>query len=94
MIRRWDQSRADHERLAELVLRRRESTGRLSEAIRALESVLQRHPNHRESLTALAQYELKAGRRDQARRYVERLVQLEPQDPGARELRAAVEGRR
>lgn len=71
-----------------------ESTGRLFAAIRMLESLLQRHPNHRDSLTALAQYELKAGRRDKARRYADRLVRLEPQDPGARELRALVEGRR
>jgi tetratricopeptide (TPR) repeat protein len=54
------------------------SQGSRREAIAELEDLVRRHPNDRESLTALVAFLREAGEARRARSYAERLEQLEP----------------
>ena len=62
------------------------SAGEEPKAIQELESLLQRHPNHRDSLFALAAFQRDAGNFDAARNYALRLATLEPDNPDVRAL--------
>ena len=62
------------------------SAGQGSKAIQELEAVLQRHPNDRDSLLALAAFQRDAGHLDAARNYARRLAELEPDNPEVRAL--------
>jgi predicted CXXCH cytochrome family protein len=57
------------------------SSGQRQQAIQVLEAVLDRQPNHRDTLLALAVYQRDAGQWEAARNYARRLVELEPDDP-------------
>ncbi len=56
-------------------------TGQQPKAIQELEAVLAKHPNDRDTLTALVAFQRDAGNRDAARGYARRLVALEPDNP-------------
>ncbi|HRD50712.1 MAG: tetratricopeptide repeat protein [Candidatus Competibacter sp.] len=62
------------------------SAGQGSKAIQELETVLQRHPNDRDSLFALAAFQRDAGNTEAARNYARRLAELEPDNPQAQAL--------
>ena len=62
------------------------STGQGPKAIQALETVLQRHPNDRDSLLALVAFQRDAGNLDAARNAARRLATLEPDNPEVRAL--------
>ena len=62
--------------------------GNPAQAMQVLRTVLQLHPNHRDSLLALAGYERDAGNTDAAIRYATRLVELEPDDASVRQFLA------
>jgi Tfp pilus assembly protein PilF len=62
------------------------SAGQGPKAIQALETVLQRHPNDRDSLLALVVFQRDAGNLDAAREYARRLATLEPDNPEVRAL--------
>ncbi len=62
------------------------SAGEGPKAVRELETVLQRHPNDRDSLFALAAFQRNAGNLDAARNYAHRLATLEPDNPDVRAL--------
>ena len=62
------------------------STGQGPKAIQALETVLQRHPNDRDSLLALVAFQRDAGNPDAARNAARRLATLEPDNPEVRAL--------
>lgn len=59
--------------------------GKRERACEVLEHAVQRHANDRELLNVLALYEFEAGRRDRARELAKRLVELDPDDAGARQ---------
>ncbi len=65
--------------------------GRKPQAIQALESALRENPNDRDLLFVLASYLQEAGQRERALRSARRLVELEPEDPRARELLSGME---
>jgi Flp pilus assembly protein TadD len=65
--------------------------GRKPQAIQALESALRESPNDRDLLFVLASYLQEAGQRERALRSARRLVELEPEDPRARELLSGLE---
>jgi tetratricopeptide (TPR) repeat protein len=65
--------------------------GRRPQAIRALESALRRSPNDRDLLFALVSYLREAGETQRALPSARRLVELEPEDPRARELLSGLE---
>ncbi|MFZ1641405.1 MAG: tetratricopeptide repeat protein [Candidatus Contendobacter sp.] len=62
------------------------SAGQGPKAIQELETVLQRHPNDRDSLLALVAFQRDAGHLDAARVYARRLAELEPDNPEVRAL--------
>ncbi|MGO4704627.1 multiheme c-type cytochrome [Microvirga sp. 2MCAF38] len=62
------------------------SNGQRSEAMQVLQSVLQAHRYHRESLYAMATFERDAGAIEAAKRYADELRALEPNDPSAANL--------
>ncbi len=62
------------------------SAGQGPKAIQELETVLQRHPNDRDSLLALVAFQRDAGNLDAARSYARRLAALEPDNPDVRML--------
>ena len=62
------------------------SAGQGPKAIQELEAVLQRHPNDRDSLLALAAFQRAAGNPDAARNAARRLATLEPDNPEVRAL--------
>ena len=62
------------------------STGQGPKAIQELETVLQHHPNDRDSLLALVAFQRDAGHLDAARVYARRLAELEPDNPEVRAL--------
>lgn len=62
------------------------SSGEVERAITVLEGALERHPGSAEILQALASFHRDRGSIQEAIRYAERLVELLPQDPGARQL--------
>ncbi|MBK1731839.1 tetratricopeptide repeat protein [Thiococcus pfennigii] len=63
-----------------------QSTGRLAEAIRVLESAHRRHPGDIDTLVALASYSREAGRPESAHEYARRLQRLAPNDPAVDRL--------
>jgi tetratricopeptide (TPR) repeat protein len=63
-----------------------ESAGRLDGALEVLTTAHFRHPGNREILEALASFTQKAGNRPAAIGYARQLVELDPQDAGARKL--------
>jgi Flp pilus assembly protein TadD len=65
--------------------------GRRPQAIQALESALRSSPNDRDLLFALVSYLQGAGETERAHRSARRLVELEPEDPRARELLSRLE---
>lgn len=62
------------------------SVGQKPKAIQALETVLQRHPNDRDSLLALVAFQRDAGNLDAARANARHLAALEPDNPDVRAL--------
>ena len=62
------------------------SVGQGPKAIVELETVLQRHPNDRDSLLAMVAFQRDAGKLDAARDYARRLATLEPDNPDVRAL--------
>jgi tetratricopeptide (TPR) repeat protein len=70
------------------------STNRVGEAVRVLGDALQRHPGNREILFALASFHRDAGNREEALRYAEQLLEIDPADPQARALRQSLAGSR
>jgi predicted CXXCH cytochrome family protein len=63
-----------------------DSAGRRQEAIKILEAVLSRRPNDRDTLWALATWQLDDGDRAKAAEAAHRLAALEPDDPDVRAL--------
>lgn len=63
-----------------------EGAGQRAKAIRALRQVLVRHPNDRDTIWALASYQLESGDRRSAIEAIERLMALEPGDPNVHAL--------
>ncbi|HEY8522088.1 MAG TPA: tetratricopeptide repeat protein [Gammaproteobacteria bacterium] len=63
-----------------------QSQGDTGAALAALEALAERFPSYRPPLYALATLHRDAGRRDDARRYAERLLRIAPDDAGARAL--------
>jgi Flp pilus assembly protein TadD len=63
-------------------------------AIQALETVLAKHPNDRDTLMALATFQRDAGNLGAARDYARRLAALEPENPEVRALLQQVEATR
>jgi len=70
------------------------STGQESKAVQALETVLVKHPNDRETLMALVAFQRNAGNLGAARDYARRLAALEPENPEVRVLLQQVEATR
>jgi len=70
------------------------STGQESKAVQALEAVLAKHPNDRETLMALVAFQRNAGNLGAARDYARRLAALEPENPEVRVLLQQVEATR
>jgi Flp pilus assembly protein TadD len=62
------------------------STGNVDGAIRALEKVHHRHGDDVEVIVALIRFNESAGKLASAVVYAEKLVQVRPEDPGARQL--------
>jgi tetratricopeptide (TPR) repeat protein len=62
--------------------------GRQMEALAALKAALDRHPNDRELLLALAQFAAQAGERAGAADYAKRLIALDPENAGYARLAA------
>jgi tetratricopeptide (TPR) repeat protein len=62
------------------------SAGQGPKAIQELETVLQHHPNDRDSLLALVAFQRDVGNLDAARNYARRLAALEPDNPEVRAL--------
>jgi tetratricopeptide (TPR) repeat protein len=62
--------------------------GRQKEALAALKAALDRHPNDRELLLALAQFAAQAGERAGAADYAKRLIALDPENAGYARLAA------
>jgi len=62
------------------------SAGQGPKAIQELETVLQHHPNDRDSLLALVAFQRDAGNLDAARDYARRVATLEPDNPEVRAL--------
>ncbi|CDH47125.1 tetratricopeptide repeat protein [Candidatus Contendibacter odensensis] len=62
------------------------SAGQGPKAIQELETLLQRHPNDRDSLLALVAFQRDAGHLDAARNYARRLATLEPDNPEVQAL--------
>ncbi|MEJ0094276.1 MAG: tetratricopeptide repeat protein [Methylocella sp.] len=62
------------------------SNGQSDDAIRVLRDVLDRHRYNRESLYAMATLQRDAGVFDEAKRYADQLLALEPNDPGVANL--------
>ncbi len=65
--------------------------GRKQEAIQALETALRGSPNDRDLLLAFASYLHEAGETERALPSARRLIELEPEDPRARELLSGLE---
>ncbi len=66
------------------------SSGKTAKALHVLKKTLDRHPNDRDSLLAMASMSLEQGNQAEAAQYAERLIKLSPNDPRARQiLRAA-----
>ena len=66
------------------------SAGRSEEAITVLEANHGRHPTDRDTLFALATIHRDRGQVDAARRWADRLLSLNPADPGAQRLRESL----
>ncbi len=64
------------------------STQRSDQAIRTLEQTAKRHPSYKPLLVALVSINQEARRHAVARRYAERLVELDPEDKAARRMLA------
>jgi len=67
-------------------------TGRTKQAIAALEGALVRHPNDRDTLSALVAYEREQNRPRQALGHARRLAELEPTNAEVRRLVEQLEG--
>jgi Flp pilus assembly protein TadD len=63
-----------------------DSAGRRREAIKILKSVLSRQPNDRNTLWALAAWQVDGGNRREAAENARRLAALEPDNPDVRAL--------
>jgi predicted CXXCH cytochrome family protein len=63
-----------------------QSAGRRNDAMAILKSTLQRHPFHRELLTAATTFSRDAGDRSAALDFAERLAHIMPDDPAVRRL--------
>ncbi|MFI5322512.1 MAG: tetratricopeptide repeat protein [Thermodesulfobacteriota bacterium] len=61
-------------------------TGKKTESIRVLEEINMRHPGDREVLYALINFNRENGRVPEALEYAEKLVELSPEDSGARRI--------
>jgi tetratricopeptide (TPR) repeat protein len=69
------------------------STGEVEKARRVLDDAYRRHPGDRSLLTALVTLSRDAGDVKAALRYALALVELNPEDPGARQLLADIQSR-
>ena len=71
-----------------------DSAGQGGRALEVLRSAHAAHPGNREILEALASFSAKAGQGAAAIGYAKRLLELDPQDPGARQLYDQLTGKR
>jgi tetratricopeptide (TPR) repeat protein len=69
------------------------STGDAAGAVKTLETVQQQHPNNRDVLFALATIERDRGELKSARGWTEKMLELNPADPGAEQLRQELDAR-
>jgi Flp pilus assembly protein TadD len=71
------------------------SSGAVADGVRVLEDALELHPYDPDILAALAAYARERGETEEASRFARRLVEVVPEDPGARDLlaRLRAEGR-
>jgi len=69
------------------------SAGRSRDALKVLESALQRHPYDRDLLSGLAHFNAQAGNRDAALSHAKQLRALDPENAEYGELAASIEGR-
>jgi tetratricopeptide (TPR) repeat protein len=81
----------EHDRYAYVYAVALDSAGRTTEALPILETAQGRDPANRDILVALVQFNAKLGQRDAARRWLERLAALAPEDPTLEQLRALLD---
>lgn len=81
----------EHSRYAYVYAVAVDGAGRTEEALAVLEAAQGRDPNDRDILVALVQFNAKLGRRDSARRWLDRLATLAPDDPTLEQLKRLID---